>query len=118
MNDLAKLLAPPTSDQAPFPASSRYYGQALRRVTLPDGREIAFVARRFLPPLDAYQQTDVHSIQGGDRLDLLGAKYFADPEAGWRIVEANGIRDPREALQEAGSRLVIATVSAIAARGK
>ena len=119
MNDLAKMLAPPTSDQAPFPPSSRYHGQAIRRSSLPDGREVAFVARRFLPPLDAYQQNDVLRVQAGDRLDLLGAQYFGDPEAGWRVVEANGIRDPREALQQTGSRLVIATLSAIAAaRGK
>lgn len=114
MNDIAKMLAPPTSEQVPFPPTSRYHGLPVRRANLPDGREVAFVGRRFLPPLSAYETSAVHTVQGGDRLDLLAAQYFGDPEAGWRVVEANLLRDPREAVRETGSRLAIATASSIA----
>ena len=114
MNDIAKMLTPPNDDKAPFPPNSRYYGLGTRRTALPDGREIAYVARRFLPARDAYVPIAIHMVQSGDRLDLLGAQHFGDPEQGWRIVEANGVRDPRVVLKEAGSRIVIAKASALA----
>ncbi len=117
MSELAKLLAPPTADTAPFPANSRYHGLPLRRQTLDDGREVAFVGRRFLPALDNYNRIAIHQVQDGDRLDLLAAQYFADPEQGWRIAEANGVRDPREALAQAGSRIAIAAASKLQGGG-
>ena len=117
MSDIAKLLAPPTADKAPFPPDSRYYGLPLLRTVLTDGREIAYVGRRFLPPLEAYEPIAVHEVRHGDRLDLLAAQYFGDPEQGWRIAEANGVRDPREVLREAGSRIAIAAASTIQGTG-
>lgn len=114
MTDLARMLAPPTGNMAPFPPGSRYHGLPLMRTTLADGREVAFVGRRFLPPLDAYEPLAVHEVQGGDRLDLLAAQYFAGPEQGWRLPEANGVRDPRELLTMAGSRIAIAIASLLA----
>lgn len=114
MTDLARMLAPPTGNMAPFPPGSRYHGLPLMRTALADGREVAFVGRRFLPPLDAYERLAVHEVQGGDRLDLLAAQYFADPEQGWRLPEANGVRDPRELLTMAGSRIAIAVASLLA----
>lgn len=117
MSDLAKLLAPPSAEKAPFPSDSRYYGLPLRRVTTADGREVAYVGRRFLPPLDAYETFAIHEVREGDRLDLLASRYFADPEQGWRLPEANGVRDPRIVLSLAGSRIAIAVASAIAGGG-
>ena len=117
MNDIAKLLAPPTADKAPFPPDSRYHGLPMRRMTLSDGREVAFVGRRFLPPLDTYETIAIHAVQDGDRLDLLAAQYFADPEQGWRIPEANAVRDPRAVLVQAGSRIAIAAASKLQGGG-
>jgi len=117
MSDIARLLAPPTGDKAPFPPTSRYYGLPLVRMKLADGREVACVGRRFLPPLDKYERIAVHEVQGGDRLDLLAAQYFADPEQGWRLPEANAVRDPRELLTETGSRIAIAVASLPATGG-
>jgi len=117
MSDIARLLAPPTADKAPFPPDSRYHGLPLLRVQLTDGREVACVGRRFLPPLDAYERIAVHEVQGADRLDLLAAQYFADPEQGWRLPEANAVRDPRTLLAEAGSRIAIAAASTLTSGG-
>lgn len=117
MSEIAKLLAPPSADTAPFPPDSRYHGLPLRRMTLGDGREVAFVARRFLPPLDKYETIAIHEVQNGDRLDLLAAQYFADPEQGWRIPEANAVRDPRAVLVQAGSRIAIAAASKLQGGG-
>lgn len=117
MNEIARLLAPPTADKAPFPPDSRYHGRPLQRMTLTDGREIAHVGRRFLPPLDAYELIAMHEVQGGDRADLIAAQYFGDPEQGWRLAEANAIRDPRAVLTEAGSRIAIAAASTLSGGG-
>ncbi|MEM7613591.1 MAG: LysM domain-containing protein [Pseudomonadota bacterium] len=111
MNDIAKLLTPVTTGTAPFPPDSRYHGLAQRQTTLPDGREVAYVARRFVPPPAAITPTTTHVVQGGDRLDLLAAQYFGNPTQGWKIVEANGVRDPRDVLRETGSRLAIGAAS-------
>lgn len=107
MNDLAGLLTPPSDDTAPFPPSSRHHGSAVKTATLPDGRIVSYVARRFTPPRDGIEITDTHRVQEGDRLDLLAAAHFGDPTLGWRILDANGILDPREALAERGALLQI-----------
>jgi hypothetical protein len=117
VSDLARLLAPPSDGNAPFPPDSRYYGLPLRKVTTADGREVAYVGRRFLPPLDAYETFAIHEVREGDRLDLLACRYFADPEQGWRIPEANAVRDPRTVLSAAGSRIAIAVASTIVGGG-
>lgn len=107
MNDLANLLTPPSDAVAPFPPSSRHYGSAAKTATLADGRIVTYVARRFTPPRDSIEITETHRVQQGDRLDLLAAAYFGDPTQGWRILDANAILDPREALAERGALLAI-----------
>jgi hypothetical protein len=113
MNDIAKLLSPSSQTASPFPPDSRYHGVPLRTARLPDGREVACVGRRFAPPAEAVTVTAVHTVHGQDRLDLLAAQYFGNPTQGWKIVEANGIRDPRTVLNETGSRLAIGTATTI-----
>ena len=107
MNDIAKLLTPITQGTAPFPPESRYHGAPMKVATLPDGREVRYVGRRFTPPEESIEVRAVHTVRGGDRLDLLAAQYFGNPTQGWKILDANGIRNPREALAETGLRLAI-----------
>ncbi len=37
-----------------------------------------------------------HRVEPGDRLDLLAAHYIGDPDAAWRIADANTALDPDE----------------------
>lgn len=107
MNDIAKLLTPITQGTASFPQGSRYHGAPLKVAALPDGREVRYVGRRFIPPADRQEVAGFHAVGGGDRLDLLAAQYFGAPTQGWKILDANGILDPRDALSDIGRRLVI-----------
>lgn len=113
MNEIAKLLMPSTTETAPFPADSRYHGLPVLAMALPDGREVRVVGRRFIPSRESIEVSAVHSVRGGDRLDLLAARYFGNPTQGWKLLDANGIRDARGALSEIGSRLAIGTALAI-----
>lgn len=43
----------------------------------------------------------------GERLDQVAAKYLGDPEAFWRIADANGAMRPQALTETAGRRLRI-----------
>ena len=116
MNDIAKLLTPITQGTAPFPTDSRYHGAPMKTTTLPDGREVRYTGRRFVPAPESIEFEAVHLVRSGDRLDLMAAQYFANPSQGWKILDANQIRNPRSALQDTGSRLAIG--QAIGAAGQ
>ena len=82
-----------------FGINSRYYGLPLGTLTLPDGTTIAFVRRRFIPPPESYALVAQHIVEAGERLDNLAAKMLGDPEAAWRLCDANNVLDPGELEQ-------------------
>ena len=90
-----------------FDATSRYagVGTAELRVPLPDGttRTVVYARRRIVPDPDAGATLTVHRAAAGDRLDLLAARHLGDPEASWRICDANPVTRPREVLAEPGT---------------
>jgi hypothetical protein len=107
MNDIARLLTPITQGTVPFPPDSRYHGAPMKLATLLDGREVRYVGRRFTPAPETIEVSTVHTVRGGDRLDLLAAQYFGNPTQGWKILDANLIREPGTALANTGSRIAI-----------
>jgi hypothetical protein len=107
MNEIARLLMPIDAGLAPFAEDSRYHGAPMKTAFLADGREVRFVGRRFIPAPDQITISAVHTVQGNDRLDLLGAQYFGNPTQGWKVLDANQIRDARNALEEVGARLAV-----------
>jgi hypothetical protein len=69
-----------------FAANSRYYALATYTVVMPDGRVVA-ATRAAVPnplPLAGY-----HRRVGGDRLDLLAARYLKDPTFFWKLCDSN-----------------------------
>ena len=79
-----------------FPANSRYAGIEVVKWTTADGREIAYLRRRFLP-LD--RQASViaeHVVTKSERLDIITARYIGDPEQFWRVCDANNAMNPDE----------------------
>ena len=62
----ANALTPPA-----FAPSSRYYGLPTAQFTVPDGRTVVFVTRRFLPPTENFAVLQTHIVVAGDRLDNL-----------------------------------------------
>jgi hypothetical protein len=90
-----------------FAASSRYYGLPIAQLTLPDGRTVAFVTRRFLPPTENFAVLQTVTVTSGDRLDNLAAKYLGDAEQSWRICDANGAMLPEALVANIGARIDI-----------
>ena len=91
----------------PFPASSRYY--ALERVTVetPDGRQIIYLRRRFIPQPDEFDLLLEHTVTEAQRLDHIAAQHLGDPERFWQICDANGILRPEELIETIGRRILI-----------
>ncbi len=90
----------------PFQPTSRYYSIETTTYETHDGRILRYLRRRFLPPLDRFTLVQEHLVTEGDRLDNVTAKYLGDPEAFWRLCDANPILEPEE-LEEINRRIRI-----------
>ena len=88
-----------------FESTSRYYRLETATYKAPDGREITYVRRRFLPrSADLTLLVEVTLVEG-DRLDLIAARSIGDPEQFWRICDANDAMNPAELADEPGRTL-------------
>jgi nucleoid-associated protein YgaU len=92
-----------------FPTDSRYYGSSTLTCTAPNGQNITYLARRFVPQPGAANFATVaqHTVKQGDRLDLIAAKYLGDPLIFWLICDANGATRPSELVETPGTVLQI-----------
>lgn len=90
-----------------FPPTSRYHGIPTSKLTLPDGREVLYLRRRFVPPPERFAELQIHRIKQGDRLDNLTAQYLGDPELFWQLCDANGVMRPTELTKPVGKRVRI-----------
>jgi hypothetical protein len=88
-----------------FAPNSRYYGLPIKSITTSDGRTLNYLARRFVPQTDRFAFLKEHAVAQGDRLDILAAKYFNDPEQYWRLCDANNAIRPDELIEAIGRRL-------------
>jgi hypothetical protein len=90
-----------------FEHTSRYYGLETALHTLPDGREVAYVRRRFVPPSGGMQLLAEVRVGEGDRLDLVTSRTLGDPLQFWRVADANDAMDPPELVRVPGRLLRI-----------
>jgi hypothetical protein len=111
MNDalrqLESLLANSAAGSKPFPPNSRYNASATLTYTFPDGRAVAYLARRFVPRVEQIGSLGTHTVVAGDRLDNLAARHLGDAEQYWRLCDANGAMRPDELVETAGRELRI-----------
>jgi hypothetical protein len=91
-----------------FEPTSRYFDLEKVPYTLPDGREILYFRRRFLPQPDAEAIFAEHAVTEGERLDVITARYLGDPELFWQICDINNAMRPDELTEEIGRRLRVA----------
>ncbi len=89
-----------------FDPKSRYAPLATATHVFPDGREVRFVRRRFVPAPGGEVLAE-HTVEGGDRLDRITARYLGDPEAFWRVCDANLVIHPPHLTDELGARIAI-----------
>lgn len=94
-----------------FPTDSRYYGYSVLQYTAPSGQTIPYLARRIVPQPGApnYATINQYTVQQGDRLDLIAAKYLGDPLMAWLICDANGAVAPYDLVETPGTVLAITT---------
>jgi hypothetical protein len=92
-----------------YPLDSRYHGLGALTWCAPDGREIAYLARRFVPQPGAanYAILTRHTVSQGERLDQIAAKYLGDPLMAWLICDANGAMRPAALVETPGRVLAI-----------
>jgi hypothetical protein len=98
----------------PFPPSSRYADVATTVLIRDDGTEVSYVRRRFVPDPARFQALAEHTVAEGERLDNLTAAYLDDPEAFWRLCDANRALRPTELTDQLGRRIRITLPEGIA----
>jgi hypothetical protein len=86
-----------------FDHTSRYYGLDTSRLTLPDGRAVTYVRRRFLPDGAGLPTLTLVKAAPGERIDLLANRVYGDPLMYWRLCDANDAMDPLQMLAEAAA---------------
>ncbi|HYH79028.1 MAG TPA: LysM domain-containing protein [Longimicrobium sp.] len=95
-----------------FDSASRYAGleTASMEVPDPDGgtRTVRYVRRRFVPQPGGDTTLVEHTVEQGDRLDRVTARYLGDPTQFWRVCDSNGALRPDELVEEPGRRIRIA----------
>jgi hypothetical protein len=103
--------------QPAFSPDSRYHGLPIAQATLPDGRQVVFVTRRFLPSPENFARLASATIVAGDRLDNLAAQYLGAAEQNWRLADANGALLPEALVAEVGRKLAITLPEGVPAPG-
>lgn len=104
---LQRLLQALPLSAALFPPSSRYSGIETAKLVTPDGQEVVYLRRRFVPQPERFALLREHGVVQGDRLDNLAAQHLGDPELFWRICDANRALRPAELTEVIGRRLRI-----------
>jgi hypothetical protein len=90
-----------------FARNSRYRNVETTTYTAPDGRVVAYLRRRFVPHPPADEPLARHTLSEGERLDIIAARFYDDPELFWQICDANRAMHPRELSELVGRRIVI-----------
>ena len=88
-----------------FEPTSRYFDLETATQTLPDGREVRYVRRRFLPPAGTGAVFAEHTVAEAERLDHITARYLGDPELFWQLADINNAMRPDELTAEIGRKL-------------
>jgi hypothetical protein len=108
MNGAVQAAIAPTSPQATlFPPTSRYFGLATATLVTADGKSVIYLTRRFLPSADQFALLQLHTVIQGERPDHIAARYLGDPEAFWRLCDANNVMRPEELTETIGRQLRI-----------
>ena len=89
-----------------FPPTSRY--SSVDTATLKSQQvEIVYLQRRFLPQPNRFHLLQYHTVNQGERLDNITAKYLGDPEQFWRIADANSAMRPEQLSEKIGTKIRI-----------
>jgi hypothetical protein len=88
-----------------FPPDSRYHTVPVTAMVTADGRQVAYLRRRFVPAPERFVTVQQRAIQQGDRADLLANEQYGAPELFWRLCDANGVLRPNDLVAVIGSAI-------------
>jgi hypothetical protein len=90
-----------------FPPTSRYYSVEVTSLVREDGTVVRYLKRRFLPQPDRFVLLHEYRVSEGERPDHVAARELGDPEAFWRLCDANGVMHPDELTDTVGESVRI-----------
>jgi hypothetical protein len=114
MDPFGLMPAPQQMPLEAFSETSRYRGLTLLAVRDREGREIVYVARRWVPAPEAFADVARYQVRDGDRIDNIAAAQFGDPDLYWRLADANRALAPAELTARIGRWLRITMPEGIA----
>lgn len=85
-----------------FESTSRYAALETGTLKAPEGRDIPYKRRRFLPPRGFGPLLAEVTVAHGDRLDLITARVLGDPEQFWRVCDENVPMNPVDLTARVG----------------
>ncbi len=89
-----------------FDQTSRYYNIPTATVDIvgSDGilRQVRYVQRRIIPPMDNALTIIEHTVTDGDRLDNITARYLGEPTEFWLVCDANNVLRPNDLTDTIG----------------
>jgi hypothetical protein len=83
----------------PVDPSSRYAAVGTATFTRPDGTQVPYLRRRFIPPPERFAAIGEHRVGDEERLDVIAAQLLGDPRLFWRLCDANLAMRPEELEQ-------------------
>jgi hypothetical protein len=92
----AAALAAAVPAAPPVSPTSRYAGVGTATLTAPDGTQVPYLLRRFIPPPERFTVVGEHRVAPGERLDIITARHLGDPTQFWRLCDANLAMRPAE----------------------
>lgn len=107
IDPVKNLLLGPPLEATRHPPESRYHGIEIAEITLPDGRTVKYLRRRFVAPPGEFSLLAQHTVVEKDRPDNVSAKYLGDALQAWRIADANAVLRPGELTEEVGTTIRI-----------
>jgi hypothetical protein len=100
---LQQLFSAGALNQQNYGPESRYYGVPILSLTTASGTQVNYVARRFIPPPDAYALLQRYRVQQGDRIDVIAASLLGNPLSYWQICDANLALEPSDVTADPGT---------------
>jgi hypothetical protein len=86
-----------------FPGS-RYDKVRNYRFRRIDGSEVLIKEKRKILP---GKKRLIHTVQQGERTDLLADRYYRDPLKFWKLADGNARLNPESLVEEPGTRIIV-----------
>lgn len=94
-----------------MPGRSRYDGAEVASALVPDAagaqRDVPYLLARVPKDPATVLPLAWHRVLEDDRIDLIADRYLGDPQAWWRICDANAATDPAALAGPANAGAVI-----------